>query len=146
MSREPSHSCASCEQTFGSKWALTEHAKSCPVKRNAELARIHEALAWKQERVERAIGLCYRYAARAFAAHHSARLEEAHRFRQWFTEEYQEAAGELEQLHSGLLAASKLLFPRLERMKREAGTLLEQIKDLVAIDAVMNRLFAGIGS
>src|SRR5436305_1842690 len=140
MPREQSYPCSACEQSFGSKWALTEHAKSCPVKRNAELLRIQEALAWKQERIERAVGLCYRYAARAFSAHYIARVEEARQFRDWFVEEFQQSAAELEQLSHGLREASSLLFPRLERMKREVGTLLEQVKDLQAIGSVMNRL------
>jgi hypothetical protein len=48
MPREQTYSCVACEHSFGSKWALEDHAKNCPVKRNAELARIHEALRWKQ--------------------------------------------------------------------------------------------------
>jgi hypothetical protein len=66
MSRVQSYACAACEQIFGSKWALDDHAKNCPVRRNAELARIQEALEWKQSRIESSVGICYRYAARGF--------------------------------------------------------------------------------
>ena len=140
MSREQSYSCASCEQTFGSKWALTEHKRSCPVQRNAELARMQDALTWKQARIDQSVGLCYRYCARAFVAHHIGRAEEARRFRDWFNEEFHQLIDELEQLRSGLMEATKLLFPRLERMTREVGTLVEQLKDLTTIGAVMNGL------
>jgi hypothetical protein len=143
MSRVPSYSCAACEQTFVAKWALDEHAKSCPVKRNAELARIHEALVWKHARIEASVGLCYRYAARGLVAHHSARPDEAHRFNEWFADEYQQSINGLEQLINGIREAGTVLFPRLERMKREVSSLFEQAKDLAAIGAVMNRLIAG---
>lgn len=140
MPREGNHVCAACEQTFGSKWALSEHGKSCAVRRDGELARIAETLAWKRERIERSVGLCYRYAARAFAAHHNARVDEARRFRDWCNDEAQQAVGELAELSRGMREASRLLFPRLERMGREVSTLLEQAQDLQAIGSVMNRL------
>ena len=140
MPREQSQICSACEQSFGSKWALTEHAKSCPVKRNAELVRIQEALAWKHERIERAVGICYRYAARALVAHHIAHSNEARRFRDWFTEEFEQSVAELELLGGGLREASQFLFPRLERMKREVNALREQVKDLQIIGSVMNGL------
>lgn len=116
MPREQTYSCVGCEQMFGSKWALHEHAKNCPVKRNAELARIHEALAWKQERNEQSVNLCYRYAARGFLAHHNARDEEARRFRDWFGEEYRQSIDELTLLSRGVQEANKLLLATPSRI------------------------------
>jgi hypothetical protein len=143
MSRVQSYACAACEQIFGSKWALDDHAKNCPVRRNAELARIQEALEWKQSRIESSVGICYRYAARGFLAYHTGRPEEARRFRDWFVDEYQQSLDNLKQLSSGLREASRLLFPRLERMSREVESLLEQAKDLAAIRAVLIELVDG---
>lgn len=143
MSSVPSYSCALCEQTFGSKWALNDHAKRCPVQLNAVLARMYEALVWKQARIETSVGLCYRYAARGLVAHHNARREEAHRFKDWFAEEYQQSVDGLEQLSDGMQEVSAVFFPRLERMKREVSLLFEQAKDLEVIGAVMTRLIDG---
>jgi len=143
MSREQRYVCAACELILGSKWALDEHTKSCPVRRNAELVRIQETLAWKQSRVEASIGICYRYAARGFLAHHSARPEEAARFRIWLGDEYQQLVDNMDQLVGGMREASQILFPRLERMTREVKTLLEQAKELAAISAVMEQFLDG---
>lgn len=142
MSRVASYACAACEQSFGSQWALNDHAKSCPVKRNATLARTYETLVWKQARIETSVGLCYRYAARGLVALHNARPEEAHRFKDWFAD-YRQAVEGLEQLSDGMREVGAALFPRLERMKREVNLLFEQAQDLDAISAVMIRLMDG---
>lgn len=141
MPREGNHLCAACEQAFGSKWAMQEHARSCPARRNAELVRAAEALAWKQEQIERAVGLCYRYAARAFAAHHSGRADEARLFRKWLVDDLAQGVTALAELGSGLREARRVQFPRLGRMNREVGTLLEQASELQNIGGVLRRLF-----
>ena len=139
MLREKVYVCAACEQAFGSKWALGEHVKSCSVRANAELLRTLEALAWKQKQVERAVMSCYQLATSAFTAYHLARADEAQRFRTWFTAEYQQGLVALQVLSSGLHEV-KPLFPRIKRMKREAGALLAQARELQATGSVLGRL------
>jgi hypothetical protein len=143
MPREQTHTCTACEQTFGSKWALTEHEKTCPVRRSGEATRVQEALEWKKGRIQKSAEECYRYAARSFAAHHQGRHEEARRFLDWLTQEFGQSLGSLEELNQGVIEASRVHFPRMERLKREVGTLIEQAKDLESITSVLNRAVNG---
>lgn len=143
MPREQTYGCIACEQTFASKWALTEHDKSCPVRRSGELTRVQEALEWKKGRIEKSADECYRYAARAFAAHQQGRNEEARRFLAWLTEECAQAVASLDELSRGVTEASRTHFPRMERLQREVSALIEQAKDLEAIGISLKRAMAG---
>lgn len=143
MAKSEGMACSYCETEFGSKWARTEHEKTCLVKQSGELQRVQEALEWKREQVKKTADECYRYAARSFMAQHEGRREEAQRFLSWLTEDFNRLVQNLEELNQGTIEASKVHFPRMERMKREVGTLIEQAKDLQAIAATLNGVVRG---
>jgi len=143
MAKSEGLACSYCETEFGSKWARTEHEKTCLVKQSGELQRVQEALEWKREQVKKNADECYRYAARGFTAQHEGRREEAQRFLSWLAEDFDRLVQNLEELNQGTIEASKVHFPRMERMKREVGTLIEQAKDLQAIATTLNGVVRG---
>ena len=143
MPRNVTHPCTACEQTFGSKWALDEHQKTCPVRRLGDLKRVQEALEWKKGRIEQSIGECYRYAARSFATHHQVRPAEAVRFLDWLEAEVEQVSLALEDLNQALAEANQPHFPRLTRLRTDVGLLMEQVKDLSSITRVLIGLLKG---
>lgn len=143
MRKAASYLCADCGASFGSTWAKTDHVRSCPVATSAELRRVQAALETKQGSLRGEVDTCYRYAARAFAAHHEAREDEARRFLSWLTEDFERLVVSLTMLSDEVAAARRTQFPRLEATQREVGTLIEQARDLHAITATLSRLLAG---
>lgn len=139
MSRSEACGCADCGTEFGSKWARTEHEKSCLVKQSAELRRIQEQLEWRRSRIERWIEESYRSAARAFAAYHDAQREEGQRMHLWFAEDFDDRVRDLEALGDALTQAHKTHYPRLSRLSSDVALLLEQAKELASILATLNR-------
>ena len=143
MGKGNSYPCSMCGVVLGSQWALSQHAKSCPVGQSAELRRVQDRLESKERSLRAEVDTCYRYAARAFAAHHEARPEEASRFFTWLTEDFERLVHSLHGLSDELAAAHRALFPRLEATKRAVGTLIEQARDLQAIAATLTGLITG---
>lgn len=143
MPKPASYPCADCGAAFGSQWARSEHARSCPVTQSAELRRLQAGLESRQHSLRVEVEACYRYAARAFAAHHEDRAEEARRFLTWLTEDFERLVANLTTLGEDLASAGRTLFPRLESTKREVGTLIEQARDLRAIAETLTRLLPG---
>lgn len=140
MRKGASYACADCGAVFGSQWARTEHAKACPVANSAELRRVQAGLESRRQSLHVEVETCYRYAARAFAAHHEDRATEARRFLTWLTEDFERLVESLATLSDEVKTASRTLFPRLEATQREVGTLIEQARDLQAITATLTRL------
>jgi DNA repair exonuclease SbcCD ATPase subunit len=139
MAKGETFLCPDCGTEFGSKWARTEHERSCPVKQSAELRRIQEQLEWKRARIERWIQESYRSAARAFAAYHNHQVENGRRMHQWLAEDFHSSIRDLELLSDGVNQASKTHFPRLNKLRSDVTLLVEQVQDLTAILSVLNR-------
>lgn len=133
--------CPDCGTEFGSKWARTDHEKSCPVKQSAELRRIQEQLEWKRARIERWIHESYVNAARSFAAYHNGHAEQGRRTHQWLAEDFDNAIRDLELLGDGVNQASKAYFPRLNKLRGDVALLVEQAQDLTSILATLNRAY-----
>ena len=133
--------CPDCGATFGSKWALTEHAKSCPVKQSAELRRVQEKLEDQKARVEKWIVECYRHAARAFSAYHNGRVEEARMMHKWLAEDFDYRIADLERFSEGVAQAQRVHFPRMSRLTREVPLLVEQTKDLASMLSTLNQKY-----
>lgn len=138
MTKTETYDCPDCGTAFGSKWARTDHEKSCPVKQSAELRRVQEQLEWKRSRIERWIHEGYLCAARAFAAYHNDQVEHGRRMHQWLAEDFTNTVQELEQLSDGV-QAHRALFPRLSKLRSDVALLLEQTQDLTVILATLNR-------
>ena len=136
-----SFACPDCGATFGSKWALTEHAKSCPVKQNAELRRVQEKLDDQKSRVEKWIAESYRNAARAFAFYHNGNAEQAQMMHKWFAEDFDYRIRDLEVLSEGVSQAQRVHFPRMTRLASDVALLLEQAKDLAWMLSTLNRKY-----
>lgn len=143
MRKAASYLCADCGAAFGAQWAKTDHARTCPVAQSAELRRVQAALEAKQHSLRAEVDTCYRYAARAFAAHHERRADEARRFLTWLTEDFERLVASLTALSDEVTAARRTQFPRMETTQREVGTLIEQARDLRAIAATLSQLLAG---
>lgn len=143
MANRDGFACSYCETEFGSKWARTEHEKTCLVKQSAGLQRVQEALEWKHENVRKIVDECYRYAARSFTAQHATRREEAQRFQSWLAQDFERLVQNLEELNQGVLEASRSHFPRMERMRQQVGLLIEQAKDLQAIRDTLDGFVRG---
>ena len=140
MRKGTSYACADCGAAFGSQWARTDHAKVCPVASSGELRRVQAGLESRRQSLHVEVETCYRYAARAFAAHHEDRAAEARRFLTWLAEDFERLVGNLATLSDEVKAASQTLFPRLDATQREVGTLIEQARDLQAITATLTRI------
>ncbi|MFO0580607.1 MAG: hypothetical protein U1A78_42085 [Polyangia bacterium] len=139
MGRSETHLCTDCGQALGSRAALLDHGRSCPVKHSAELRRIQEQFEWQRGRIERWIQESYRSAARAFAAYHNGETEHGQRQHQWLAEDFLNTVRDLEHLGDAVSAASKVHFPRLSKLRSDVGLLVEQAQDLTAILATLNR-------
>lgn len=133
MPAKPVHLCSSCGTEFGSRWALTEHDKTCPVKKNAELRRVQESLQTQIQNLQGRITLMFGWAARSFANYHRQQLTHARLFHQWIHEDLHQALRDVESLSRMLQENSKVHFPLLSNLNREAGLALEQLKDLSTI-------------
>ena len=130
--------CPDCGATFGSKWALTDHATSCPVKKNAELRRAQEKLNDKKARVEKWIEESYRNAARAFSFYHNGNVEQARMMHKWLAEDFDYRVRDLEDLSDGIAQAQRVYFPNMTRLASDVKLLVEQTKDLASILSTLN--------
>jgi hypothetical protein len=139
MPRGETHACEDCGAAFGSRVALSDHARRCPVRQDVELRRVQENLEWKHLRIERWLQEGYRSAARAFAAYHAQATEHAQLLHRWIAEDFQNSVRDLEELSEAVNAASKVHFPRMNKLRADVGLLLEQAQDLTAILATLNR-------
>lgn len=139
MARNESFACADCGTEFGSKWARTEHEKSCLVRQSAELRRIQEHFEWKRSRIERWVEESYRSAARAFAAYHNSEVEEGGRMHQWLAGDFDERVRDLEALSEAVNQAQRAHFPRMSRLASDLALLLEQTRELATILSTLNR-------
>jgi hypothetical protein len=139
MPKQETYPCPDCGTEFGSKWARTEHERNCPVRQSAELRRIQEQLEWKRSRIERWIHESYLSAARAFAAYHNDEVSNGQRLHQWLAEDFSNAIRDLETLSEGVNQASKVHFPRLNKLRSDVALLVEQAQDLTSILTTLNR-------
>lgn len=131
--------CSDCGTEFGSKWARTEHEKSCPVKQSAELRRVQEQFEWHKARIEQWIHESYRSVARAFTAYHNSDLETGRRMHQWFAEDFSNRVRDLESLSDAVSQAQRAHFPRMSRLSSDVALLLEQARDLAGMLSTLNR-------
>lgn len=141
MPIKPTHLCPSCGLEFGSKWALAEHDKTCPVKRNADLRRVQEALTSQLESLRRKVTLMFAWAARSFANYHAQHLTHARLFHQWNQEDLGRSLQDVESLTRTLEENSQVHYPFLSSLNREAGLLIEQLKDLSMILETLTNAF-----
>lgn len=139
MPKQATYPCADCGTEFGSKWAKEEHERHCPVRQSAELRHTQEQLEWKRSRIERWIHESYLSAARAFAAYHNGEKAGGQRLHQWLAEDFTSAIRDLETLSQGVEQASKVHFPRLNKLRADVKLLLDQAQDLTSILATLNR-------
>lgn len=135
--------CAACGTEFGSNRARAEHDKTCPVKRNAELRRIQESLQSQVEDLQRRITLMFGWAARSFANYHAQHLTHARLYHRWIQEDLYQSLRDVESLSHVLQEHSKAYFPYLSKLNREAGLLIEQLKDLSMILETLTSVFGG---
>lgn len=133
--------CAACGTDFGSNRARAEHDKTCPVKRNAELRRIQESLQSQVEDLQRRITLMFGWAARSFANYHAQHRTHAHLYHRWIQEDLYRSLQDVESLNRLLQEHSKAYFPSLSKLNREAGLLIEQLKDLSMIQETLTSVF-----
>lgn len=141
MPKTETYPCPDCGVAFGSKWARTEHERSCPVRHSAELRRIQEQLEWKRARIERWVHESYLNAARAFAAYHNGDVASGQRMHQWLAEDCNNTIRDLEDLSDGVAQANQIHFPRWSKLRADVALLVDQAKDLTSILTTLNQAY-----
>lgn len=141
MPTKPAFPCAACGLEFGSRWALTEHDKTCPVKRNAELRRVQESLDTQLQELQGRITLMFGWAARSFANYHAEHLTHARLFHQWITDDLGRAVQDAQRLSQAIQDNSRIHFPFLSKVNKDVGLVIEQLADLTMILQTLTSAF-----